>query len=106
MAVETPGPEALAVVDAPDHLQPAVDALHGRAAGVQPLEPLGGARQARGATEIDLLLPADGQAVLPLAVAASLAGAIPPPMPCGATVLERAPLRFVADVRHGVPHRL
>ena len=95
----------LAVVDAPEDLQPAVDPLHRRAALVQPLELLGRARDAREAPQVDLLLHAHRQAVAPLAVAARVAGAVPASMPRRAAILQRAALGFMADVRHRVPHR-
>src|SRR5262245_60359450 len=98
MRVKTPRAVHLPVVDAPEELQPSIHTLHRRAAIVEPLKLLGRPRNAREASQVDLLLDAYRQAVLPCAVAGGVAGAREALMPRGAAILQRAPLRFVADV--------
>src|SRR6476660_1945820 len=92
----------LPIVDAPEDLQPAVDTLDRGATIVEPLELLGRPRDAGETPQVDLLLDAHGQAVVTFAVAGSLAGTSEALMTRRTAIFERATLRFVADVRHGV----
>ena len=52
--VETPRPDDVPVVGAPEHLQPAVDPLDGRAALVTPLELFGRPRDRREPPQVDV----------------------------------------------------
>src|ERR1700733_1427463 len=94
----------LAVVDPPENLEPAVDALDGSASLVEPFELLGGSGNAWESPQIDLLLDAHGQAIVAFAVAGGVARTGEALLTGGATVFQRAAVGFMADVRHRVPH--
>src|SRR6516164_8606964 len=104
MAVKAPRAIHPAVIDAPEDFQPTVDPFDRGASGVQAFELFGRARNAREASQVDLLLDAHGQAILSFAVASRIAGAIEAMMPSRAAILERATLRLVADVGHWMTH--
>src|SRR5579885_2884655 len=104
MGVKTPRAVHLAIVDAPEDLEPAVDALDCGAAGIEAFELFGGAWHAGKAPQVDLLFDAHGQSVVAFAVTNGIAGTIPTLMPRGAAILDGATLGFVADVRQGMPH--
>ena len=102
--VKPPRAGDVAVVDAPEDLQPGVDPLDRRAAVVQPLELLRGPRDGREPPQVDRAVHAHRLAVGLARVAHGVVRAVPAFVPRRAAVLDRLALRLVADVGHLVPH--
>src|SRR5262249_183227 len=91
-----PRPRHVAVIDAPEDLQPRVDALHRRPSLVQTLELLGGAADRRETPQVLRTLHAHHQTVSPVAVALLQAGARQAVMKGRTAVFDRFATFFVA----------
>ena len=95
----------LAIIHPPEDLKPAIDALDGGAAPVQPLELLDSAGHAGEPPQVDLQLNAHGQAVVAITITGGVAEALPTLMAGGTAILQRAALGLMTEVGHRVTQR-